>query len=347
LPGERGRILYDEIAMGLLNRLSADRQPKLPVEQPRLDRLDPFLGDLELRSAYRALVDGDWKALEAFLARSPKAWMFRAIVTSEVVGLEPITFERWMDFRDSPRSRVFLASSILQEAFTKRATTGPPPHSNNPEDDFLDAMEEAEELLYEVVQDRPAMADPWVVLLISGRGLGVDLEEIRKRFENAHSREPFRADASREYLQSLSKKWGGSNIATFDLAEWIEAEAPPASPAREALPMAHIEMGLLMNGKTDLAGYLTDPAVADELAEGLHDFLEAIPDDTPTEVLGVLNAYALAISVSDRWTARLVTETFARIDNRPTEFPWNIYADDINDVFSEIQADQLRFASRF
>ena len=332
--------------MGLLNRLSADREPKSPTEQPSLDRFDPFLGDLDLRTAYRALVDGDWKTLEAFLASSPKAWMFRSIATSDVVGLEPITFERWMNFRDSPRSRIFLASSILAHAFAIRERAAEPLPIEQ-DTDFISDLQDAEELIYGVVQDRPAMVEPWTVLQISGRGLRVDLEESRRRFENAHSREPFRADACREYLQSLSKKWGGSNIATFDLANWIETEAPPDSPAREALPMAHIERGLLENGTTNLADYLTHPSVVDDLADGLQRFLDAIPDETPTEALGVLNAYALAISASDRSTAAMVVETFARIDNRPTEFPWCVYADDINYAFSEIQADQLRFASRF
>ncbi len=275
--------------------------------------------------------------------------MFRSIATGEAVGLEPITFQRWADFKGTPRSRVFLASALIRDAFADRGpnTTDPSQPVGPQEQDFINRLQSAEEMLYEVVQERPAMADPWVVLLVSGRGLGVELEEIRKRFENAHSREPFRADACREYLQSLTKKWGGSNVATFDLAGWLEVEAPPASPAREVLPMAHIEKGLLEQGRADLATYLTQPSVASELALGLSTFIEAIPAETPTQTLGVLNAYALAISVNDRATARLVTQTFARIDNRPTEFPWSVYGDDVNDVFSEIQAEQLRFASRF
>lgn len=336
--------------MGLLNRLSSDRSSKSPVERPRLDRLDPFLGDRDLRTGYRSLVDGDWRRLEKFLDNSQKGWMFRSIVTGEVVGLEPVTFERWVEFRHSPRSRVYYAAVQIRDAYADRAASLASPEGPSmaaADSRLTKNLKAAEEILYEVIRDRPAMAEPWVVLLISGRGLQVDLDEIKERYENAHSRAPFNPDASREYLQSLTKKWGGSNIATFDLARWLEKESSPSSPTREALPVAHIEKGLLDQGRADLADYLTKPNVIAELATGLNDFLQAIPSDAPTETLRVLNAYALAISVTDESTARLVAETFARIDNRPTEFPWSVYSEDVNDIFSEIQADQLRFASRY
>ena len=334
--------------MGLLNRRS-DKQSKSPIEQPRLDRLDPFLADDDLRSAYRALVDGDWPSLEAFLANNPKAWMFRSIVTGDVVGLEPVAFERWVEFQNSPRSRVFLASALLRDAYASSAdiaASNVGVATESEEEHFHQQLNIVEEILFEVVQARPAMADPWVVLLASGRGLGVELEELRKRFESAHSRESFRPDACHEYLQSLTKKWRGSNVATMDLAHWIQAESSPDSPARAVLPLAHIEKGVLEEGKDGLFGYLAKREVADELTEGVSNFVAAIPRDTPTEALGVLNAYALALNINDRVTARLMTDVLARIDNRPTNSPWSLLGEDINGVFSEVQADQLRLAGR-
>lgn len=336
--------------MALRNRLSIQRNQASPVELPRHDRLDPFLGDSDLRLAYRSLVDGDWKRLEKFLDESPKGWMFGSIVTSDIVGLETVTFERWVEFKQSPRSRTFYAAIQIRDAFAARSraiaseTNG---HLEAEDQKFIAKLTTVEEILYEVITEKPAMADPWVILLISGRGLGVDLEGLRERYENAHSRAPFRADASQQYLQSLTKKWNGSTVATFDFARWLQKDAPAASPAREALPIAHIEKGLLDHGRTNLATYLMQADVVAELATGLLSYLQAIPNPAPTETLGVLNAYALAISANSEATARLVNETFARIDNRPTEFPWSIYDDEINDVFSEIQADQLRFASRY
>jgi hypothetical protein len=395
--------------MGLLNRMlgrqdldadaveNGDGSSWSPVELLRPDRLDPFLTDRELRAAFRVLVDGDWRRLERFLEVSPKAWMFGPIVTGEIVGMETVMFERWVDHQRSPRSRVFLANALIRDAFVEyRAEHGPgsahggsfplsaPPLPTSWEslngngdgtttgeydgvdileqrpldaaidewltdddDRFVTQLSAAEELLYEVVSERPAMAEPWVALLISGRALQVDLDELRERFENVHSRHPFRPDGCRQYLQGLTKKWGGSNVASFDLARWLEEEAPPASAAREALPMAHIERGLLQYGPDDLTAYLGQPEVAAELANGLLRYLQAIPDPAPTEALGVLNAYVLALPGDNSMTVGLVADALGRIDNRPTEWPWSILGDDVAGIFAEIQAAQLRLASRY
>jgi hypothetical protein len=375
--------------MGFLDRLR-DRQgsddgrgrrtgtepgPRPAVELLRPDRLDPFLTDRELRAAYRVMVDGDWRRLERFLEVSPKAWLFASIVTGDVVAMETIVFERWVDFQRSPRSRVFLANALIRDAFAEYrrhhdigtfgavtangsgldfdddADEGGEPtidgFLSETDDRFITQLNAAEELLYEVISERPAMTDPWVGLLISGRGLQVDLDELRERFENAHSRDPFRPDACRQYLQGLTKKWGGSNVASFDLARWLQEATPPASPAREALPMAHIERGLLQYGTAELSTYLSQPEVVAELSAGLIEFLQTTAMPAPTLALGVLNAYALALHVDSRATAGLITETLARIDNRPTEWPWSVYADDVAAVFAEVQAVKLRTASRF
>lgn len=362
-----------------------------PVELLRPDRFDPFLTDRELRAGFRVLVDGDWRRLERFLEVSPKAWMFGPAVTGEIVGMETVVFERWVDFERSPQSRVFLANALIRDAFVEyhrgqqaedRTVTGGafplsgPPASvdadttngsvgdmddfelddaesaidqwltNEEDDHFVNQLSTAEELLYEVIGERPAMAEPWVGLLISGRALQVDLDELRERFENAHSRDPFRPDACIQYLQGLTKKWGGSNVACFDLARWLEDESPPSSPARATLPMAHIERGLLQHGPAELINYLGETDVVAELSNGLLRYLQAIPAPAPTPTLGVLNAYVLALSVRNSMTAGLVSDALARIDNRPTEWPWSIFSDDVAAVFAEIQADILRFASR-
>ncbi|MDH3294565.1 MAG: hypothetical protein OER95_09630 [Acidimicrobiia bacterium] len=337
---------------------------KDPVFSPRTDRFDPFLADVELRNAYRHLMDGDWRRLESFLDSSPKAWLFSSIITSHLVGIEPITFARWAELAGSPRARTYQAAVLIRDAFADRAAheaelaavaEGRKVSSQQQLEadgqrvlaDYQDALNRAERELYDVVRERPSMSDPWVFLLISGRGLGVRLEELRQRFDNAHSRQPFRPDACREYLEGLMEKWGGSQDATFDFARWVEQEAPPDSPARMTLPVAHIEQGLLDGGGSNLAPYLNDEAVVTELVTALDSFLRAIPAPAPTESLLVLNAYALAVSADSPDTAYMMTDVFERIANRPTTYPWSLYKEQIPEVFNEIQADQLRFSSRY
>ncbi len=333
------------------------------VPSPRLDRFDPFLADVELRNAYRYLVDGDWRRLESFLHSSPKYWLYSSAITGHVVGIETITFLRWVETANSPRARCFHAGALIRDAYETRsaiqALVASPAYRAEHGDieaagraehaaaDHQESLKQAERLLYDVIRDRPSLSDPWVFLLISGRGLGVRLEELRQRFDNAHSRDPFRPDACREYLEGLTEKWGGSQEATFDFARWVEREAPPDSPARMSLPIAHLEQGLIEGQGANLAVYLNDERVVGELAGALESFLWATPAPAPTEALPVLNAYALAVSADSPITAHLITEVFQRIANRPTVYPWSLYKEHIPAVFSEIQDDQLRFAARY
>jgi hypothetical protein len=336
---------------------------KGPVLSTRTDRYDPFLADVELRNAYRHLMDGDWRRLESFLDTNPKAWMFSSIITSRLVGIEPVTFVRWAEVAGSPRARTYHAATVIRDAFELRSN-----HEARVAEgaeanvlvrqqleaegeavvaDYQESLKRAERELYDVVRERPSLSDPWVFLLISGRGLGVRLEELRQRFDNAHSRHPFRPDACREYLESLTEKWGGSQDATFDFARWVEQEAPPDSPARVSLPVTHIEQGLLDGGGANLATYLNDDSVVTELLIALESFLRATPSPAPTESLHVLNAYALAVSADSPNTALLMAEVFDRIAGRPTTYPWSLYQEEIFEVFNEIQADQRRFSGRY
>ncbi len=333
------------------------------MQTPRLDRFDPFLADVELRNAYRHLVEGDWRRLESFLDSSPKHWLLSSAVTGQIVGIETITFTRWVDGVNSPRARCHHAGALIRDAYEIRAAVEA--HVSAPSfraehgdieaarraeqaaADHQESLKQAERLLYDVIRDRPSLSDPWVFLLISGRGLGVRLEELRQRFDNAHSRDPFRPDACREYVEGLTEKWGGSQDATFDFARWVEQEAPPDSPARVSLPVAHLEQGLLDGQGTNLAEYLNDEAVVGELAGALESFLWATPAPAPTEVLPVLNAYALAVSADSAATAHLMAEVFTRIADRPTAYPWSLYKENIPEVFSEIRDDQLRFSARY
>lgn len=335
----------------------ATSQQRAVLEAARTNIVDPFLADRELRGAYRYLMDGDWRRLETFLATSPKAWLFTSIATSELVGIETIVFARWADVANSANARIFHAAGLIRDAFEKRAafesvsrnSTGfvSEAETDRAIGQFEVTLHEAERQLYEIVRERPGMADPWVFLLISGRGLGVRLEELRQRFDNAHSRDPFRPDACREYLEGLTDKWGGSQQAAFDFARWIEKEVPPDSPSRVVLPVAHIEHGLEERG-TRLTEYLNSAEVVSELVPALRSFLRATtPSRASTEDLAVLNAYALAISGDSADTAPLVTEVFERIMDRPTMYPWSLYQEGIAQVFHEIQADQLRFAGRY
>ncbi len=333
---------------------------KAEPEQPRLDRFDPFLGSVEMRTAYKSLVDGDWTKLEGYFGDSPMSWLFGYIATSRAVGIETVTFERWDEARKHPQARTMHAAAMIRDVFEEMAEVEPSKRSANNSGstrlsqidsvrlaDLQQRLKAAELMLFEVVTENPAKADPWVYLLISGRGLGIKLTELRSRFDNAHSRAEYRADACHEYLQGLTAKWGGSQKAAFEFARWVEEEAPADSPARECLPVAHIEEGLLQDGGDGFASYLTQAHVADELLGSAAKFLRSTPNQAEYHHLPTLNAYGLVLNAYSAPSARILTEVFDRIANRPTSYPWVLYKEEIIEVFHEIQSDQRRYASRY
>lgn len=323
------------------------RRRKRPVPT----RFDPFVDDPDLRYAYSSLVGGAWEELEYALDSYPDAWLMSSILTSDDAAVETITFERYHAARRSARSLAMLGGAQVRDAWDLVTDLDQGIDRAGlalVDGRFRAQLATAERTLHEAVRLGPASADPWVHLLSSGRGLGLDLNELRTRFENAHSRVPFRPDACRQYVLGLSSRGGGADTAMFDFVRWLELEAPAGSPARMALPMAHLEYGLGDRSGSSLTEHLSRPETVAELAPALASFLHATPTEASPAELLVLNAYALAITISGTETARLARECLRRIDNRPTSYPWSLYRDEeITAVFAEVQRSQLRAIERY
>ncbi len=319
-------------------------------------RFDPFLDDAALRRGYQLLLAAAWDDFLLPLDRDPASWLLTSILTCDDAAVETVVFRRLHEARPSARTLALLGGALVRDAelLLLGLRTDPrrphrvidlPPSVDHNEAEAL--LIDAETTLQEAVRMRPGLVDPWVHLLSSGRLLGLDLPELRTRFENAHSRVPFRPDACRQYLLGLSARGGGSDDAMFEFARWVAAEAPPESAAQVVLPMAHLEHGLGPMAHS-LTEHLANPETVLQLTPALARFLETTDPHAGPMELGPLNAFALAMTIDDDLPARLVTETFRRIDNRPTSYPWSLYEDEpIAEVFTEVQRTQLRSAGRY
>ena len=316
--------------------------------RPAPTHFDPFLHDGELRQAYQLLHKAAWDDLDEALKQDPHGWLLPTILSSEDAAVETIILARYAEARPSGRSLSLLAGAQVRDAFTSRSAAKVDAQGGARGQAFESRLQQAELVLQQAIGLQPELADPWVHLLTTSRGLGTDLQELRSRFENAHSRVPFHPEACRQYLFSLSRRAGGSDTAMFDFARWLQAEAPPGSPAMVTLPTAHLEHALGSGTPLSLTEHLTRPETGAELTPALADFIRESPSQaTPVDLL-TLNTYALAMTVTDRETALLVRECFRRIDNRPTSYPWTLYENEkITAVFNEVQRAQLRSATRF
>ncbi|MEM7341691.1 MAG: hypothetical protein AAF467_23790 [Actinomycetota bacterium] len=308
---------------------------------------DPFLGDSGLRQCYHLLHQGAWAEFDAALDGAPDSWLHPFLLLSEDASIETVVFERYADARPSPRSLTYLGGARIRDGYERLATLGRDATVSDRQA-FEQQLTAAEALLVDASREKLTAADPWILLLFSGRGLKLDLDTLRDRFENAHSRSPFRADACFHYLLGLGSRSGGSDVAMFDFARWVADEDEPSSPAMFCLPVAHLERGLGPETPHSLTEYLAEPEPVEELTAGLRDYLWETQSEATSPDLLTLNAYALAVTVVDVESARLVRECFRRIDNRPTAYPWIIDEDNnVATVFADIQRAQLRAASRF
>jgi hypothetical protein len=314
------------------------------LRRPGARRFDPFLGDADLRRAYRSLLDGRWAELELALRGEAGGWLLRSILTSDDAAIETVVFRRLAEAASSGAALALLGGAQVRDAWSLVAGAGGPVAGR---DQLRVQLTEAEAVLEQAAMKELDLADPWVHLLSSGRGLRMGVIQLRDRFEQAQRLEPFRPDACREYLLGL-RRGGGNDPGLFDFARWVEEEAPPGSPAREVLPRAHLEFATGLAPRESLTTHLARPETRDELAAALSSFLEATPVPARPVDLATLNAYGLAMTISDAQTARLTRECFRRIGNRPTSYPWSLYpGEGIAAVFTEVQRVQLRSADRY
>jgi hypothetical protein len=324
--------------------------------RPVPTRFDPFLGDTGLRHAYQLLLSAAWDEFTLLLEAEADSWVLQSILTSDDAAIETVVFRRLGEARPSARAFALLGGAQARDAellLNEHRLDPSLPNRivDNPSSIRMAEAEalltQAEETLQQAIRLRPALADPWVHLLATGRMLGRDLPELRTRFENAHSRVPFRPDACRHYTLGLSSRGGGSDAAMFEFARWVDHEAPAGSAARIVLPLAHLEHGLGPAPLT-LSEHLALASTMEELSPALGAYLAATSPLAGPPELSLLNTFGLAMTITDASTARLVQECFRRIDNRPTSYPWSLYQDEeIPAVFAEVQRTQLRRVSRF
>jgi tetratricopeptide (TPR) repeat protein len=129
---------------------------------------------------------------------------------------------------------------------------------------FLAYLQEAEEVLAQACAVLPDNPSAWVIRLRTARGLGVGLDETRRRYARVAQIDPNNWPAQRQLLQSLYPKWYGSWEEAFEFARYCAASAPPGSAAGSILLDAHLEKrGSLEAAEWDK--YFADPSVQEEV----------------------------------------------------------------------------------
>ncbi len=322
-------------------KLRREQQPRSAEPQAAIS-IDRYHGDHELRGAIEALVAGSWREVDKLLdvrGHSITGALLWDEIPTDVV-------EAWARTEPSARSLSALGGIYVRDAWAIRSSRRASDVDPSSWRGFLSKLEQAETLLRWTAATWRTAPDPWPHLITTSRGLEMGLPEMRARFAHLHERAPFHPYGCASMLQGLCKKWAGSHEAMFEFARWIDQYAPADSPAREALPVAHIEF-LLSDDDLQPRTYFSAPNVAQELAGAAERYLAALASETPPSSFIVLNAYVIGVVPVDARSARIADELFRRIGDRVTEFPWHRWDADVAGIFHRTREDRLALARRF
>lgn len=115
---------------------------------------------------------------------------------------------------------------------------------------------------------------PHAMSVTVARGLSLGQAEVKRRFEQAHSRHPLNGPACTSALQGLARKWGGSHEAMFGFARWASGQAPDGHSAHKLIALAHIEMWMdAEQGEPQQTYFLAEPVKQEVMAAARRSIL--------------------------------------------------------------------------
>ena len=158
---------------------------------------------------------------------------------------------------------------------------------------------------------------PYLTLLTTGRGLQLNVAELRARFDAGRERAPHHLELHRQMLQGLCAKWGGSDEAMFAFSRSAAEAAPDAAGLAELVAIAHVEAWL----EAKASEYWRRPGVKEELQHVAARLGTRVPPDR-YQVTG-RNMLALVW-----WQSRdndAFVAAVAAMDGMVTAWPWEMW----------------------
>ena len=329
--------------MGLLKNLLGSGNSTQESTDAVYDRCR---GDESLRASYQAAVAGQWQHLDSFMAGRNDGWLVSSVLTGDGSAVRIETFQEWATHAPSARALSMLGWMQIQAAWAIRGNGLANTVSKESFGSFKEGLQHAEGTLQQAVAMDPDLADPWVPLMTTSRGLQMGQRELQRRFDECQRNEAFRPDACGQMLQGLCAKWGGSHDKMFEFARHIDANASPDSPSHVALPSAHYEFAAYTDDLKPSDHYKTAD-VAAEIESAAERYLAATPPNPLAAHLGPLNYFVWAIQPHDKRSAKLASECIARINGRPTSTPWDMWKGDIGSTYGNTSRRRLKEAAKF
>ncbi len=294
--------------------------------------LDHWCGDAEAQALRRALEAGDTRTVVDAYARAD-GHRREFLAQTITLGLPGLTTVHGWPTAEPGNALAFLLRGLqrVSVAWEVRGNGYAHTVSEDAALTFHEILQLAEEDLARSI----TLADDgvaWSALLVSGRGLSVGLDELRGRYGRAESVNPGQPNAADQLLQSLCRKWFGSDEEMLGFARAVSAASPAGDPRHRLIAVAHFER--LLDAQDDpalLHRHRSNTRVhAEVLAAADRSVFAPGFGSSPQHVV-TTNCFALVLSylgLFDR--ARPLLE---RVGDAPTPWPWE-YFDDM-DVLRE------------
>jgi hypothetical protein len=286
--------------------------------------VDPTLGNPDIKRVTNAMAARDWPAVRATLAAASDYQALSGLVSaaSDVPGAEVWLPDIVRDELDSTTAPLVYGARAISWAWEARSNAVADLVSRDQFALFFERLRIAEDCLQGVTRREPGNASAWQLLIITARGLQLDLAESRERFDRAVAAEPGHFGAHTQLLQTLCKKWQGSHDLMHEFARRSMLGAPEGSRLGALVPMAYVEETLFME-PAERRKHLKQPAVRQALREAADRSVRHAAYPSTPPAAGSRNAFALVFTLAEEY--RLAAEQFRLIGEWVTEDPWQYF----------------------
>lgn len=290
------------------------------IERPRRYTLHQHPQYVQL---LQAVTNRQWPAAEAILRQrqslDTRDRVINALVT---VSDRPRWIDEWRQARSSAEALLVSGAHYARWAWEARGGGYSETVTESGLRLFAERLQLAQRELEAAAKLAPTDPTPWSWLVVCARGLELDLDESRRRFDEAVTRDRRNMFAHEQMLQNLCQKWGGSDELMFAHARAASALDRAGGTLHTLVAVAHLERALATDRDSGLdIEQLRAPAVRNEIIEAARKSIHAGALDDES-LIEPRNWFALLFHLSGEH--RLATAEFDILRGRMGE-AWSYF----------------------
>jgi len=284
----------------------------------------PARGDQRALAFQAQLARGQWREFHDFLEATTE-WDLRSFYVTELsrVSGRPQWLDEWVAARPGSALPLLMRGSHGKNWAWEARGAG---RASTVKEDawplFHARLVEADRDLAKAAALDERDPTPWAQSMIVARGLSLGQPEQRRRFDEAHRRDPLNGPACVNMIQGAAGKWGGSNEAMLGFARRASGEAPDGSAVHKVVALAHIEMWLDSPQGDAQRAYFKSQAVKEEVQAAARRSIMSPAYERSGSALSWpdRNVFAFCFRLMHEYAAQL--KQMRLIGPHVEEFPW-------------------------